>query len=111
MAKKDLADVKAQTTHRGESATMQGSRDPYRAVLSRERILSQLDASTGKLTGDQQRFYADLPKEEWHGQPGTRSKIVRNPDGSAEYQGLVHYGDMLVSLPNQNPTVTAAIRS
>ena len=74
------------------------------------RIGSQLDASTGKLTGDQQRLYADMPEEEWSGQPATRHKTLRNPDGSAEYQGLVSNGSVWVSLPNPNIYVTGVGR-
>lgn len=56
---------------------------------TRERLLTQLDAATGNLTGDQQRYYADLPIEEYSGQPSTSNKITSNPDGSAEYHQLV----------------------
>ena len=56
---------------------------------SRGRLLSQLDAATGNLTGDQDRYYADLPIEEFSSQPSTSHKIISNPDGSAEYHQLV----------------------
>lgn len=56
---------------------------------SRDRLLSQLDAATGRLTGDQQAYYADLPAEEFSEQPSTGHKLVNNPDGSTEYRQLV----------------------
>jgi hypothetical protein len=59
---------------------------------SRARLLSQLDAATGRLTGDQQRYYADLPSEEFSVQPSTGHKIISTPDGATEYHQLVAHG-------------------
>lgn len=58
-----------------------------------DRIMSQLDASTGKLTGDQQRVYADLPKEQYSNQPSTSSKIIYDDTGGATYHRLEPVGD------------------
>jgi hypothetical protein len=60
--------------------------EPHTAA---DRLLSQLDASTGKLTGDQQRHLADLPAEDFSEQPSTSHKIVQTADGAAEYRSLV----------------------
>jgi hypothetical protein len=56
---------------------------------SRGNILSQLDAATGNLTGDQHRFYADMPSEVYSEQPSTSNKIIHGADGSSTYHQLV----------------------
>ena len=56
---------------------------------SRGNILSQLDAATGSLTGDQKRYYADMPSEEYSEQPSTSNKIIMGSDGGVTYHQLV----------------------
>lgn len=53
-----------------------------------QRAMSELDDSTGRLTGDQQQVYADLPVEEWSNQPSTSSKLVMGSDGGCTYHRL-----------------------
>lgn len=51
------------------------------------RLGSQLDAATGRLTGDQQRIFADMPSEKFTG-PGYGNKVTYDPDGGAVFHKL-----------------------
>lgn len=61
------------------------------------RVMSELDASTGKLTGDQQQVYADLPIEEFITANGTSQpgghKIMFDDAGGCTYNKLQPVGD------------------
>lgn len=75
------------------AAVTQGNaqRTSWRELNSHERLTSQLDAATGFLTGDQQRWYADFPKEEYRPAPTGGNKIIFG-DGGCEYHQLVAHG-------------------
>lgn len=77
---------------------------------ARLRLLSQLDASTGKLTGQQQRVYADLPDEETLGTPHLANRLVHNADSSVDVMPLWQTPDGPVRPPGGVITVTAAGR-
>jgi hypothetical protein len=68
----------------GQTAPVSGwaPKDSY------HRLMSELDASTGKLTGDQQAVYADLPVEEYSNQPSLAHKIIYDDTGGATYAHL-----------------------
>lgn len=75
------------------------------------RLLSQLDAATGRLTGDQQQYYADLPVEEFSPQPSTSNKVTMNNDGSVEYRQLVGHGGLWRDPHKGSIVVTGAGRA
>ena len=56
------------------------------------RVMSELDASTGKLTGDQQQVYADLPIEEYQSQPCGHKVMYDGDSGAATYNKLQPVG-------------------
>ena len=72
-----------------QAATARPVSSGWAPQSSQGRILSQLDAATGRLTGDQAQYYADLPSEEFSPQPSPMHKIIQTADGAAEYHQLV----------------------
>lgn len=75
-----------------ETAVRQAPQLGWAPKNTQGRLLSQLDAATGRLTGDQQQYYANLPSEEFSPQPSTSNKLTQNDDGSTEYRQLQPFG-------------------
>src|ERR1700677_3470136 len=96
--------IKAQTD---ESAPPKLGWAPLNA---RGRLLSQLDAATGRLTTDQQQYYADLPIEEFSTQPSTSNKIIQTSDGEAEYHQLVTHNAQWKDIATGRIFVNGAVR-
>jgi hypothetical protein len=90
-----MANVKMSTIAKAAPVSGWAPKDSF------HRIMSELDASTGKLTCDQQQVYADLPIEEYSNQPSCSSKISYDETGGAVYHRLQpvngHWAHMKVS--------------
>lgn len=71
-----------------QTVAQDAPRSGWAPKSSFERITSELDASTGRLTGNQQQVYADLPIEEWTGQPSCSSKLTVDDSGGVTYHRL-----------------------
>jgi hypothetical protein len=93
-----------------EQAAANPPKSGWREVDTRERLLTQLDAATGNLTGDQQQYYADLPSEEYSTQPSTGHKIISTGDGGAEYHQLVAHDASWKDPATGNIYVNGAVR-
>ncbi len=79
--------IKKQTINKAAPVTGWAPKDSF------HRVMSELDASTGKLTRDQQQVYADLPIEDFVSpggrvQPSQSSKITYDETGGTTYHRL-----------------------